>query len=111
MGGKRAAGGGRRPGKPSPRRRRSGGGEPALERTVIIDGYNLILRSPAFRPDERRDLAATNPERALAMRNRLLQVLAERAGPGRVDTVESDEVFDEEMLRALRELGYAQTCD
>jgi len=27
-------------------------------RTIILDGYNVILRSPAFRPDERRDLAA-----------------------------------------------------
>ena len=27
-------------------------------RTVIVDGYNVVLRSPAFRPDERRDLAA-----------------------------------------------------
>ena len=26
-------------------------------RTIILDGYNVILRSPAFRPDERRDLA------------------------------------------------------
>lgn len=27
-------------------------------RTIILDGYNIILRSPAFRPDDRRDLAA-----------------------------------------------------
>ncbi len=27
-------------------------------RMIILDGYNVILRSPAFRPDERRDLAA-----------------------------------------------------
>jgi predicted RNA-binding protein with PIN domain len=27
-------------------------------RTIILDGYNVILRSPAFRPDESRDLAA-----------------------------------------------------
>ena len=27
-------------------------------RTIILDGYNVLLRSPAFRPDERRDLAA-----------------------------------------------------
>jgi predicted RNA-binding protein with PIN domain len=27
-------------------------------RTIILDGYNVMLRSPAFRPDERRDLAA-----------------------------------------------------
>ncbi len=26
-------------------------------RTVILDGYNVILRSPAFRPDERQNLA------------------------------------------------------
>jgi len=26
-------------------------------RTIILDGYNVILRSPAFRPDERQDLA------------------------------------------------------
>jgi len=28
-------------------------------KTIILDGYNVILRSPAFRPDERRDLAAS----------------------------------------------------
>lgn len=27
-------------------------------RKIILDGYNIILRSPAFRPDERRDLEA-----------------------------------------------------
>jgi predicted RNA-binding protein with PIN domain len=27
-------------------------------RVILIDGYNVILRSPAFRPDDRRDLAA-----------------------------------------------------
>jgi predicted RNA-binding protein with PIN domain len=27
-------------------------------RTIILDGYNVLLRSPAFRPEERRDLAA-----------------------------------------------------
>jgi len=27
-------------------------------RTIILDGYNVILRSPAFRPDDRRDLEA-----------------------------------------------------
>lgn len=27
-------------------------------RTIILDGYNVILRSPAFRPDESRDLEA-----------------------------------------------------
>ena len=26
-------------------------------KTIILDGYNVILRSPAFRPDERQDLA------------------------------------------------------
>ncbi len=26
-------------------------------RTIILDGYNVILRSPAFRPDERQNLA------------------------------------------------------
>jgi predicted RNA-binding protein with PIN domain len=30
--------------------------DPAVQRTIVIDGYNLILRSPAFRPDDRRDL-------------------------------------------------------
>ena len=30
---------------------------PRFEQTIIVDGYNLILRSPAFRPDDRRDLA------------------------------------------------------
>ena len=28
-------------------------------KTIILDGYNVILRSPAFRPDERRDLATS----------------------------------------------------
>ena len=59
-------------------------------------------------PDERRDLSQTNPERTLALRARLLSVLAQRAGPERVDTVGPDEVFDEEMLRALRALGYVE---
>jgi predicted RNA-binding protein with PIN domain len=27
-------------------------------RTILLDGYNVILRSPAFRPGERRNLAA-----------------------------------------------------
>lgn len=27
-------------------------------RTIILDGYNIILRSSAFRPDERRDMEA-----------------------------------------------------
>lgn len=75
MGGKGPGGGRRRPGKPSPRRR-GGGGEPALERTVIIDGYNLILRSPAFRPDERRDLATA--------RDKLVNLLSWAIGRGEV---------------------------
>jgi predicted RNA-binding protein with PIN domain len=29
-----------------------------MMRTIILDGYNIILRSPAFQPDERRDLEA-----------------------------------------------------
>ena len=28
-------------------------------KTIVLDGYNVILRSPAFRPDERRDLATS----------------------------------------------------
>lgn len=27
-------------------------------RMIVLDGYNVILRSPAFKPDERRDLPA-----------------------------------------------------
>ncbi|MEO6461998.1 MAG: NYN domain-containing protein [Candidatus Eisenbacteria bacterium] len=27
-------------------------------RMIVLDGYNVILRSPAFKPDERRDLKA-----------------------------------------------------
>ena len=27
-------------------------------RTIVLDGYNVILRSPAFRPEDRKDLAA-----------------------------------------------------
>jgi predicted RNA-binding protein with PIN domain len=63
--------GGRRP----PPHRASGG--PAVERTVIIDGYNLILRSPVFRPDERRDLATA--------RDKLVNLLTWAIGRGEVE--------------------------
>lgn len=65
----------RRGGHRAPPRREGGG--PAVERTVIIDGYNLILRSPAFRPDERRDLAAA--------RDKLVNLLSWVIGRGEVE--------------------------
>src|SRR5258706_15214963 len=47
-------------------------------RTIILDGYNVILRSPAFRPDERRDLAQA--------RERLVNLLTWALGsPGEID--------------------------
>jgi predicted RNA-binding protein with PIN domain len=62
---------GRRPARPR------GRGGPAAERTVIIDGYNLILRSPVFRPDERRDLAMA--------RDKLVNLLSWALGRGEVE--------------------------
>lgn len=66
----------KRPGarRPPPRRDRV---EPVVERTIIIDGYNLILRSPAFRPDERRDLAT--------VRDKLVNLLSWALGRGDVE--------------------------
>jgi predicted RNA-binding protein with PIN domain len=54
-------------------------GEPGIERTIVIDGYNLILRSPAFRPDDRRDLAAA--------RDKLVNLLSWAVGRGEVEFV------------------------
>jgi predicted RNA-binding protein with PIN domain len=49
-------------------------------RTIILDGYNVILRSPAFRPDERRDLATA--------REKLVNLLTWALGsPGEVDFI------------------------
>jgi predicted RNA-binding protein with PIN domain len=49
-------------------------------RTIILDGYNVILRSPAFRPDERRDLAMA--------RDKLVNLLTWALGaPGEIDFV------------------------
>jgi predicted RNA-binding protein with PIN domain len=48
-------------------------------RTVILDAYNVILRSPAFRPDERRDLAAA--------REKLVNLLSWTVGAGEVEFV------------------------
>jgi predicted RNA-binding protein with PIN domain len=49
-------------------------------RTIILDGYNVILRSPAFRPDERRDLKAA--------REKLVNLLTWALGsPGEIDFV------------------------
>ena len=68
---------------PRPPRRRPAPGSagesagPAVERTIIIDGYNLILRSPAFRPDDRRDLAAA--------RDKLVNLLSWALGRGEVE--------------------------
>lgn len=69
-------------GGPQPPRRRPpdrspGSAGPPVERTVIIDGYNLILRSPIFRPDERRDLAAA--------RDKLVNLLSWTLGRGEVE--------------------------
>lgn len=44
--------------------------------TIVIDGYNLILRSPAFRPDDRRDLATA--------REKLVNLLSWTIGAGEV---------------------------
>lgn len=44
--------------------------------TIVIDGYNLILRSPAFRPDDRRDLRAA--------RDKLVNLLSWAVGSGEV---------------------------
>ena len=52
---------------------------PALERTIIIDGYNLILRSPAFRPDDRRDLAMA--------REKLVNLLSWTVGKGQAEFI------------------------
>jgi predicted RNA-binding protein with PIN domain len=51
----------------------------ASGRVVVIDGYNLILRSPAFRPDDRRDLAAA--------REKLVNLLSWAVGRGEVEFV------------------------
>ena len=49
-------------------------------RTIILDGYNVILRSPAFRPDERRDLATA--------REKLVNLLSWALGsPGEIEFV------------------------
>ena len=49
-------------------------------RTIILDGYNVILRSPAFRPDERQDLAMA--------REKLVNLLSWSLGsPGEIDFV------------------------
>jgi predicted RNA-binding protein with PIN domain len=53
--------------------------DPVVERTVIIDGYNLILRSPVFRPDERRDLATA--------RDKLVNLLSWTMGRGEVEFI------------------------
>ena len=47
--------------------------------TIVIDGYNLILRSPAFRPDDRRDLAMA--------REKLVNLLSWSIGGGKVKFV------------------------
>ncbi|HKA23602.1 MAG TPA: NYN domain-containing protein [Candidatus Eisenbacteria bacterium] len=52
---------------------------PGIERTIVIDGYNLILRSPAFRPDDRRDLATA--------RDKLVNLLSWAVGRGEVEFV------------------------
>jgi predicted RNA-binding protein with PIN domain len=53
-------------------------------KTILLDGYNVILRSPAFRPDERRDLAMA--------RDKLVNLLSWALGG--TGTVEFIVVFD-----------------
>lgn len=53
--------------------------DPGVERTIVIDGYNLILRSPAFRPDDRRDLAMA--------RDKLVNLLSWAVGRGEVEFI------------------------
>jgi predicted RNA-binding protein with PIN domain len=53
--------------------------DPGVERTIVIDGYNLILRSPAFRPDDRRDLAMA--------RDKLVNLLSWALGRGEVNFI------------------------
>ena len=52
--------------------------------TILLDGYNVILRCPAFRPDERRDLAMA--------RDKLVNLLSWALGG--TGTVEFIVVFD-----------------
>ena len=54
-------------------------GDRSVQRTVVIDGYNLILRSPAFRPDDRRDMAMA--------RDKLTNLLSWAVGRGDIDFV------------------------
>ncbi|HEV8481404.1 MAG TPA: NYN domain-containing protein [Candidatus Eisenbacteria bacterium] len=54
-------------------------GDSTVERTIVIDGYNLILRSPAFRPDDRRDLAQA--------RDKLVNLLSWAVGKGEVEFI------------------------
>lgn len=67
--------------KKGPRRsrRRSPASPSALERTILIDGYNLILRSPAFRPDDRSDLAMA--------REKLVNLLSWAVGTGEAEFI------------------------
>ena len=54
-------------------------GDPSVQRTVVVDGYNLILKSPAFRPDDRRDLASA--------RDKLVNLLSWAVGHGDVNFI------------------------
>lgn len=72
------------PRKPGARRSPEG-----PSRTILLDAYNVILRSPAFRPDEHRDLAAA--------RTRLINLLSWAVGAGSVEFVL---VFDGAALPA-----------
>lgn len=60
-------------------RAEGGSPEPVVERAIVIDGYNLILRSPAFRPDDRRDLRAA--------RDKLVNLLSWAVGRGEIEFV------------------------
>jgi predicted RNA-binding protein with PIN domain len=54
-------------------------GPRAPRRTIVLDAYNVILRSPAFRPDDRRDLAAA--------REKLVNLLSWTVGEGEAEFV------------------------
>ena len=54
-------------------------GDPVVERTIVIDGYNLILRAPALRPD--------GPRRLGHARDKLINLLSWAVGRGEVDFI------------------------
>jgi len=84
-------------------------------RTIILDGYNVILRSPAFRPDERRDLAQARERVGLEQRQREQhepEAVAELARQRRVERaqVERDHRVDLAVDAAVREQPATQAA-